>query len=291
MALKIEWNGLYSTKKTQRPFVVQCIRAHFFRMKLWERNMTSASIRPTGWHGEGGLERWGHLTVDFHEENGVHVTTHHMYPTEGAYRFSTLGELDPSSPISHLVAILPVTSLSHYHCCCQCPSSPLYHVTVAAMIAVTQLMLVECSSGSLASASKPHKWRKKLTQKSRYNRNTPTHKNESTIIECEAEAQNSNEYARVHEYSYSWLEMGTCAVSTSLGRGIPASTCAREYESMVGLANGVGGAVAHGIGAGLSHSMVLVVEVDEDWPRAAVMWSVTPRSPKDVKGDEHKGQE
>ncbi|KAH9015283.1 hypothetical protein EDB83DRAFT_2320329 [Lactarius deliciosus] len=125
MALKIEWNRLYSAKKTQRPFV------------LWEQNVTSASIRPTGWHGEGGLERWGHLTVDFHEENGVHVTTHHVYPTEGAYRFSTLGELDPSSPISHLVAVLPVTSLSHYHRCCRRPSSPLYRVTVAAMIAVT----------------------------------------------------------------------------------------------------------------------------------------------------------
>ncbi|KAH9031610.1 hypothetical protein EDB83DRAFT_2319212 [Lactarius deliciosus] len=60
------------------------------QMKLWERNVTSASIRPTGWHGEGGLERWGHLTVDFREENGVHVTTHHMYPTEGAYRWRKL---------------------------------------------------------------------------------------------------------------------------------------------------------------------------------------------------------
>ncbi|KAH9024042.1 hypothetical protein EDB83DRAFT_2320138 [Lactarius deliciosus] len=90
MALKIEWNGLYSTKKTQRPFVVWRIRAHFFRMKLWEQNVMSTSIRPTGWHGEGGLERWGHLTVDFHEENGVHVTTHHVYPTEGAYRFAAM---------------------------------------------------------------------------------------------------------------------------------------------------------------------------------------------------------
>ncbi|KAH9035668.1 hypothetical protein EDB85DRAFT_1889245 [Lactarius pseudohatsudake] len=58
------------------------------RMKLWERNMMSALIRPMGWHRESRLKRWGgHLTVDFCKENGVHVTTHHVYPTEVAYRW------------------------------------------------------------------------------------------------------------------------------------------------------------------------------------------------------------
>ncbi|KAH9010293.1 hypothetical protein EDB84DRAFT_1445829 [Lactarius hengduanensis] len=44
-SLTIKWNGLYSAKKTQRPFVEWRVRAHFVRMKLWEQNMTSTSIR------------------------------------------------------------------------------------------------------------------------------------------------------------------------------------------------------------------------------------------------------
>ncbi|KAH8993542.1 hypothetical protein EDB86DRAFT_2830070 [Lactarius hatsudake] len=88
MALLIKWNGLYSAKKTKRLFVEWRIQAHFVRMKLWNQNMTSTSIRPMGWHGESGLERWGgHVMVDFRKINGVHVTTHHVYPTEVAYRW------------------------------------------------------------------------------------------------------------------------------------------------------------------------------------------------------------
>jgi hypothetical protein len=40
-----------------------------------------------GWHGESGNMSFGsHLTVNFLTKNRVHITTHHIYRTDAAYR-------------------------------------------------------------------------------------------------------------------------------------------------------------------------------------------------------------
>jgi hypothetical protein len=45
------------------------------------------AYRETGWHGESGTAfSGGHITVNFKNEDGEHVTTHHMYLTDAAYR-------------------------------------------------------------------------------------------------------------------------------------------------------------------------------------------------------------
>ena len=44
------------------------------------------SRRPTGWHRESGAAlSGGHITVEFRTWSG-HVVTHHLYPTDGAYK-------------------------------------------------------------------------------------------------------------------------------------------------------------------------------------------------------------
>ncbi|KAH9024098.1 hypothetical protein EDB85DRAFT_1894481 [Lactarius pseudohatsudake] len=123
------------------------------------------------WHRESRLKRWGgHLTIDFHKENGVHVTTHHVYPTEAAY-----GSRKPR----------------YNH------NTPT-HKNESAIIECEAKAWVsnECSmshgSRELCSGVSTSSW------KPRYNRNTPTHKNKSTIIKCEAEAQVSDEYPMSH---------------------------------------------------------------------------------------------
>lgn len=43
--------------------------------------------RPTGWHGESGAAKaGGHVVVDFCLSNNKHVTMHHVYPKDNAYR-------------------------------------------------------------------------------------------------------------------------------------------------------------------------------------------------------------
>ena len=81
-----------------------CIQAHFTRMKLSRRGVVKAVVRyefsillctfnterfcrPTGFHGESGLAKSsGHIVVDFHCLKNWHVVTHHIYPTNEAYR-------------------------------------------------------------------------------------------------------------------------------------------------------------------------------------------------------------
>jgi hypothetical protein len=49
-------------------------------------SVLTSTGRPIGWHGEGGKQKTGgHITVDFLSGNGAHITTHHIYPTEGVY--------------------------------------------------------------------------------------------------------------------------------------------------------------------------------------------------------------
>jgi hypothetical protein len=45
------------------------------------------AYRETGWHREsGGVLSGGHITVDFENRAGKHVTTHHVYKMNAAYR-------------------------------------------------------------------------------------------------------------------------------------------------------------------------------------------------------------
>jgi hypothetical protein len=54
--------------------------------------------RPTGWHGESGAAKaGGHVIVDFYLSNNKHLTTHHVYRRENAYR--------SESSLLHVIAI------------------------------------------------------------------------------------------------------------------------------------------------------------------------------------------
>jgi hypothetical protein len=45
------------------------------------------AYRETGWHDESGTAFFGgHITVDFENKDGKHVTTHHVYLTNAVYR-------------------------------------------------------------------------------------------------------------------------------------------------------------------------------------------------------------
>jgi hypothetical protein len=45
------------------------------------------AYREMGWHGKSGAAfLGGHITVDFENKDGEHVTTHHVYPMDAAYR-------------------------------------------------------------------------------------------------------------------------------------------------------------------------------------------------------------
>ncbi|KAH9035672.1 hypothetical protein EDB85DRAFT_1889250 [Lactarius pseudohatsudake] len=113
MAPIIFWNGLYCAKRKQWNLVERRIWVHFGRKKLWELNVKFAVLRPMGWHGESGSANWGgHVTVDFHMQAHIHVSTHHVYCTEAAYGGVPLfvsENLDSGNPIS------PV-SCYHRHC-------------------------------------------------------------------------------------------------------------------------------------------------------------------------------
>ncbi|KAI9431862.1 hypothetical protein H4582DRAFT_2062294 [Lactarius indigo] len=155
------------------------------------------TCRPTGWHGKSGAARWGgHVTADFRREDGVHITTHHAFPTEAAYGRKVIdsraysyrctcegdrllrkmtvsssntnldpwkpGTQQPTLPPRHhyprylAVSLPPLQPKSHRH------RDPLYHVTVAAVIGVTRLTLAECLCGGiLVGTSKSHKERKR----------------------------------------------------------------------------------------------------------------------------------
>jgi len=98
------WNGLFARCLAKRAFVEKRIEAHVSRFALEKKDVSIASIRyvlsqicsftdnhilsyrPTGWHGESGAAHsGGHLTVDFRSKS-KHVVTHHVYPTNDAYR-------------------------------------------------------------------------------------------------------------------------------------------------------------------------------------------------------------
>ncbi|KAJ7666241.1 hypothetical protein DFH06DRAFT_1295350 [Mycena polygramma] len=69
-------------------FVKSRVKAHFKLKKLKQRGVKHASVRPTPWHGEGGNSgdnRTGHITVDFLDKHGRHVTTHHVYKDNTHY--------------------------------------------------------------------------------------------------------------------------------------------------------------------------------------------------------------
>ena len=105
MLENIIWNKLYASKISKRVFAEARIQAHYIRMKLSRRGVIKAVVRyefsiflhcafnaerfcrPTGFHGEsGGAKSGGHIVVDFRSKDR-HVVTHHIYPTDEAYRW------------------------------------------------------------------------------------------------------------------------------------------------------------------------------------------------------------
>ena len=105
MLENIIWNKLYASKISKRVFMEAHIQAHYIRMKLSRRGVIKAVVRyefsiflccafnterfcrPTGFHREsGGAKSGSHIVVNFHSKNW-HVVTHHIYPTDEAYRW------------------------------------------------------------------------------------------------------------------------------------------------------------------------------------------------------------
>ena len=44
------------------------------------------ACRTLGWHGESGkADSGGHVTVDFRNKAGEHITMHHVYSTNAGY--------------------------------------------------------------------------------------------------------------------------------------------------------------------------------------------------------------
>ncbi|KAI0073441.1 hypothetical protein K474DRAFT_1710720 [Panus rudis PR-1116 ss-1] len=71
-----------------RAFGEARIHRHYEIMDLESRGVEEAVVRPTDWHGEGGTSgdnQTGHLTVDFRDKDGNHVTTHHVYKDDSHY--------------------------------------------------------------------------------------------------------------------------------------------------------------------------------------------------------------
>ncbi|PPR03663.1 hypothetical protein CVT24_007777 [Panaeolus cyanescens] len=65
-----------------RAFAMERIHRHYVIKGLEGRGVELANVRPTPWHGEGGKSnnhRTGHLTVDFLDALGNHITTQHVY--------------------------------------------------------------------------------------------------------------------------------------------------------------------------------------------------------------------
>ncbi|KAH9023857.1 hypothetical protein EDB85DRAFT_1894618 [Lactarius pseudohatsudake] len=91
MPLTIVLNTLYSSKgrEREREAAKRHILAHFVRMGLEKDGVEVATARNIGWHGEGGVVRYGgHLTVDFSKRSG-RFTTEHVYRTDAAYEGRT----------------------------------------------------------------------------------------------------------------------------------------------------------------------------------------------------------
>ncbi|KAH9017148.1 hypothetical protein EDB85DRAFT_1897796 [Lactarius pseudohatsudake] len=87
MVLIIFWNGLYRTKRKQQNLMERHIQAHFGRKRLWKWNVKFAVISLQAYGlGESSSANWGsHVTVDFHTQAHVHMSTHHVYHTKAAY--------------------------------------------------------------------------------------------------------------------------------------------------------------------------------------------------------------
>ncbi|KAI9428397.1 hypothetical protein H4582DRAFT_2084789 [Lactarius indigo] len=144
MSLVIVLGELYRAKRSKRKRAVtkNRINAHFLRNRGWLEKMgvKVATVRNIGWHGESGAAgSGGHLTVDFTREDGSHVTTHHIYPTDEAYGDEVLGEGDTRQPHLTLATYPSLPPAS--------PSSPLHRVIVAVVIGVARFALA-VSSGS-----------------------------------------------------------------------------------------------------------------------------------------------
>jgi hypothetical protein len=103
---EIVWNGLYTAQPGKQRFAKKRIEEHFTRsLTLSRRGVVKAVVRysmnlafivvaltsfcrPTGFHGESGTAKaGGHITVDFYRRDNKFITTHHVYPTDKAYRY------------------------------------------------------------------------------------------------------------------------------------------------------------------------------------------------------------
>ncbi|KAJ7686683.1 hypothetical protein B0H17DRAFT_1071511 [Mycena rosella] len=68
-------------------FAKERIEKHYTIKALESRGVEYAYVRPTAWHGVAptGDTRTGHITVDFVNKDGQHVTTQHVYRTDADY--------------------------------------------------------------------------------------------------------------------------------------------------------------------------------------------------------------
>ncbi|KAH9014466.1 hypothetical protein EDB85DRAFT_1899195 [Lactarius pseudohatsudake] len=106
MPLTIVLNTLYSSKgrEREREAAKRHILAHFVRMGLKKDGVEVATARNIGWHGEGGVVRYGgHLMVDFSKWSG-RFTTEHIYRMDAAYEATRAQHIADQG--SHLCEVL-----------------------------------------------------------------------------------------------------------------------------------------------------------------------------------------